>query len=62
MKIDLLFKKKREKAKVRILRKGFFGLQETLFEVILQQEAENKFGLDAFQEKSGRLSYQPIQS
>ncbi len=36
LKIDLFFKKKGEKAKIRILRKGFFGSQEIVFEVILQ--------------------------
>jgi len=36
LKIDLFFKKKGEKAKVRILRKSFFGSQEIVFEVILQ--------------------------
>lgn len=36
LKIDLLFKKKGEKAKVRILRKGLFGSQEIDFEVVLQ--------------------------
>lgn len=36
LKIDLLFKKKREKVKVRILRKGFFGSQQIDFEVVLQ--------------------------
>ena len=36
VKIDLLFKKKGEKAKVRILRKGLFGSQEIDFEVVLQ--------------------------
>jgi len=36
VKIELLFKKKGEKVKVRILRKGFFGSQEIDFEVVLQ--------------------------
>ncbi len=36
VKIDLLFKKKGEKVKVRILRKGFFGSQEIDIEVVLQ--------------------------
>ena len=36
LKIDLLFKKKGEKAKVRILRKGLFGSQKIDFEVVLQ--------------------------
>jgi C-terminal processing protease CtpA/Prc len=36
LKIDLLFKKKGEKVKVRILRKSFFGSQEIYFEVALQ--------------------------
>jgi uncharacterized iron-regulated protein len=36
VKIDLLFRKKGEKVKVRILRKGFFGSQEIDFEVLLQ--------------------------
>jgi len=36
LKIDLLFKKKGEKVKVRILRKGFFGSQQIDFEVVLQ--------------------------
>lgn len=36
VKIDLLFRSKGEKAKVRILRKGFFGSQEIDFEVVLQ--------------------------
>jgi aminopeptidase N len=36
VKIDLLFRKKGEKVKVRILRKGFFGSQEIDFEVVLQ--------------------------
>jgi aminopeptidase N len=36
LKIDLLFKKKGERVKVRILRKGFFGSQEIDFEVVLQ--------------------------
>ncbi len=36
LKIDLLFRKKGEKVKVRILRKGFFGSQKIDFEVGLQ--------------------------
>jgi uncharacterized iron-regulated protein len=36
VKIDLLFRKKGENVKVRILRKGFFGSQEITFEVALQ--------------------------
>lgn len=36
VKIDLLFKKKGEEVKVRILRKGFFGSQEIDFKVALQ--------------------------
>ena len=36
VKIDLLFRNKGENAKVRILRKGFFGSQEIDFEVLLQ--------------------------
>ena len=36
VKIDLLFKKKGEEVKVRILRKGFFGSQEINFKVALQ--------------------------
>jgi S1-C subfamily serine protease len=36
VKIDLLFKKKGEKVKVRIMRKGFLGSQEIDFEVVLQ--------------------------
>jgi uncharacterized iron-regulated protein len=36
IKIDLLFRKKGEKVKVRILRKGFFGSQKIDFEVGLQ--------------------------
>jgi uncharacterized iron-regulated protein len=36
VKIDLLFRSKGEKAKVRILRKGFFGSQEIDFDVALQ--------------------------
>jgi S1-C subfamily serine protease len=36
VKIDLLSRKKGEKVKVRILRKGFFGSQQIDFEVVLQ--------------------------
>ncbi len=36
VKIDLVFRKKGEKVKVRILRKGFFGSQKIDFEVVLQ--------------------------
>ncbi len=36
VKIDLLSKKRREKVKVRVLRKGFFGSQKMDFEVVLQ--------------------------
>ncbi len=36
VKIDLLFRKKEEKVKVRIQRKGFFGSQEIDFDVVLQ--------------------------
>ena len=36
VKIDLLFKKKGDKVKVRISRKGFFGSQKIDFEVVLQ--------------------------
>ena len=36
LKIDLLSRKKGEKVKVRVLRKGFFGSQKMDFEVVLQ--------------------------
>jgi C-terminal processing protease CtpA/Prc len=36
VKVDLLFRTKGDKVKVRTLRKGFFGSQEIDFEVVLQ--------------------------